>query len=246
MKIISGHQAVYLPWLGLFHKLYLCDTFVYMDTVQYLHNDFNNRNKIRIPDGWIWLSVPVDQKNSRSKMLNDIIIKDQNPESKDYWQAKHWKSIEVNYCKSKYFEDYAGSLEKMYTETKWEKLVDLCWAQFNFFAGALGIKREIIRMSEVPFKGVKDELVLDHCMKLNGDAVVFGALGRDYVREELFTENRKKIYFQQYIHPQYQQRFKGFEPYMTIADLLFNHGPDSMDILLSGNITQSQLRSELL
>ncbi len=94
MKIISGHQSVYLPWLGLFHKLSLCDEFVYMDTVQYLHNDWNNRNKIRIPDGDTWLSVPVDRKLSRSEMLDDILIKDQSPESRDYWQAKHGKRLE--------------------------------------------------------------------------------------------------------------------------------------------------------
>ena len=33
---VSGHQPAYLPWLGLFHKLYLSDVFVYMDTVQFL------------------------------------------------------------------------------------------------------------------------------------------------------------------------------------------------------------------
>ena len=47
MNIVSGHQPVYLPWLGLFHKISLCDKFVYMDTVQYLNNDWNNRNKIK-------------------------------------------------------------------------------------------------------------------------------------------------------------------------------------------------------
>jgi hypothetical protein len=74
MKIISGHQPTYMPWLGLFHKLSLCDTFVYMDTVQYLEQDWNNRNKIRHSNGWGWLSVPIDRNNSDSSSLNKIFI----------------------------------------------------------------------------------------------------------------------------------------------------------------------------
>lgn len=59
MTIISGHQPVCLPWLGLLHKALLADRFVFMDDVQYLRQDWNNRNKIRTPGGWQWLTVPV-------------------------------------------------------------------------------------------------------------------------------------------------------------------------------------------
>lgn len=245
MKIISGHQPVYLPWLGLFHKLSLCDEFVYMDTVQYLHNDWNNRNKIRIPDGWMWLSVPVDRKNSKSEMLNDIIIKDQKQDSKDYWQAKHWKALEVNYKKAPFFSTYEEELKEMYLGKKWEKLVDICWEQFCMFSRFLSIDKKIIRMTEFAFEGSKDELVLDHCKKLNGNACVFGALGRDYVREELFAENSISVYFQNYKHPEYKQRFRGFEPYMCVLDLLFNHGPNSCEIIMDDNISQQELRSKI-
>ena len=65
--IISGHQPVYLPWLGLFHKMMLCDIFVYMDTVQYLDGDWNNRNKIRTANSELLLSIPIDKKNSKGK-----------------------------------------------------------------------------------------------------------------------------------------------------------------------------------
>ena len=85
--------------------------------------------------------------------------------------------------------------------------------------------------------------ILDHCLKLKGDAIVFGFFGRDYVNRSIFDKKGIKIYFQNYQHPQYQQRFKGFEPYMCILDLLCNHGPKSLDILLSGNITYNSLKN---
>ena len=43
--ILSAHQPVYLPWLGLFHKIALADIFCVFDIVQYQRKDFNNRNK---------------------------------------------------------------------------------------------------------------------------------------------------------------------------------------------------------
>ncbi len=77
MKIVSGHQPVYLPWLGLIHKAALSDVFVFMDDVQYLEQDWNNRNRIKTPQGKpIWLTVPVDLKNSPSRIIKDIRIKE--------------------------------------------------------------------------------------------------------------------------------------------------------------------------
>ena len=71
--IISGHQPVYLPWLGLFHKLHLCDKFVFMDTVQYLDGDWNNRNKIRTANGSIMLTVPIDKQKSKNKRSCKVV-----------------------------------------------------------------------------------------------------------------------------------------------------------------------------
>ena len=45
--ILTAHQPVYFPWLGLFHKIALADSFVWFDDVQYQKKDWNNRNKIK-------------------------------------------------------------------------------------------------------------------------------------------------------------------------------------------------------
>jgi hypothetical protein len=44
--------------------------------------------------------------------------------------------------------------------------------------------------------------------------------------------------FHDYRHPRYHQQFNhyaqlvgGFIPYLSVIDLLFNHGPESLDIL---------------
>lgn len=241
--IISGHQPGYLPWLGYFHKLSLCDTFVFMDTVQYLENDWNNRNKIKTPQGWFWLTVPIDRKETKGNRLDQIVIKDyNNSDSKDFWQKVHWRTIEANYKNSPFFKIYGEELKELYLDKNWKYLIDLCWHQFKLFNNWLNLDtKKIIRMSEFSFTGNKDKLILDHCIKLGGDKIVFGKHGKEYVDIKLFEKNNIKVYFQEYKHPIYKQRFNEFLPNMSIIDLLFNQGPDSFNILKSGNVDYNEI-----
>jgi len=81
--ILTAHQPVYLPWLGLFHKIALAETFVYFDQVQYLPKDWMNRNKIRTKSGSIWLTVPVLRKGYRDLKTSEIEINNSTN-----WQKK--------------------------------------------------------------------------------------------------------------------------------------------------------------
>ena len=102
---------------------------------------------------------------------------------------------------------------------------------------------EIVKMSEFKFEGKKDDLVLNHCKKLNGNAVVFGKHGKDYVNIEKFNEEKILVYFQNFKHPVYGQNYRGFEPNLSILDLLLNHGSTrSIEIIKKDNITIDELK----
>ena len=58
--IVAGHQPNYLPWLGFFDKMRRSDIFIIEDDVQYGHNGFVNRNRIKTQHGAKWLTVPVE------------------------------------------------------------------------------------------------------------------------------------------------------------------------------------------
>ena len=110
--ILTAHQPVYLPWLGLFHKIALADEFVIFDQVQYLPKDWMNRNKIKTQIGSIWLTVPVLRKGHRELKTSEIQINN----SVD-WRKKHLRSISINYQKTQYFEKYIPFFEKTFTQT---------------------------------------------------------------------------------------------------------------------------------
>ncbi len=114
--ILTAHQPVYLPWLGLFHKIALADLFCYFDIVQYQKRDYNNRNQIKTINGKLWLSVPVESKEHFSKNVSKI------PIIQNSWVKKHLKSIELAYKKTPYFKHYFYELESTIQESSKDTL----------------------------------------------------------------------------------------------------------------------------
>jgi hypothetical protein len=242
MKIITGHQPLYLPWLGFFHKVSLADTFVFLDDVQYLTKSWNNRNHIKGPQGSLMLSVPIDKRASRSNMLQDIRI-DSSPRGRagQIWQDKHWQSLRHSYANAPYWKVYSPFFEYLYRQRRWECLVELNLHMLQYLLKVLHIEVELVRATEMGFAGRKSNLVLDVCRRLKADLVVFGAMGRNYVVADDFYELGVSIYFQDYRHPTYPQRFGDYISHLAVLDLLFNCGPDSLAILLSGNVDKAEL-----
>jgi len=236
--VLTAHQPVYLPWLGLFQKIAISDAYCYFDDVQYQVKDWNNRNKIKTSNGEIWLTVPVLNKGYRDKKIREIEINNSTD-----WRKKHWKSILLSYKKAPFFDKYASFFEDVY-KRDWRYLTDLNEYMLKWFLDQLQIKIAYHKASELCFNGHKTELVLDMCKKLKADIYVFGSLGKEYAKEEDFLQNGIKIYFQDYAHPVYPQLYGQFLPYMSIIDLLFNCGDNSRSILMNGNISREGLLNQ--
>lgn len=233
--ILTAHQPTYLPWLGLFHKIAIADAFCYFDDVQYQKKDWNNRNTLKGPNGEFWMTVPVKSKNHFDKKVGEIEI---NNASK--WRKKHLKSLELNYQSAPYFDHYIDFFRDCYSR-EWQRLSDLNEYILKWFLDVLNIKVKYYKMSEIGFNGSKNDLVLDMCRKLDATCYVFGKLGKDYADIRKFNQQGIKVYFQEYCHPIYQQLFKDFVPYLSAVDLLFNEGPNSLDVIMKNNVTKREL-----
>jgi len=236
--ILTAHQPVYLPWLGLFHKIASADTFVSFDDVQYLPRDWNSRNKIRTADGVIWLTVPVLTKGHREKPIREIEINNREP-----WRRKHWNSISMNYRRAPFFAQYEEFLRSVY-QREWQLLWELNEYMLHWFLATLGIQVTFRRASELGLKGAKSALVLDLCRKVGTTSYISGCLGRNYMDEVAFEKAGIKVFYQDYHHPTYKQLYPGFEPFMSVIDLLFNCGPDSLDVLMRGQQLATSLRDQ--
>jgi hypothetical protein len=230
--ILTAHQPVYIPWLGLFHKIALADEFVSFNQVQYQPKDWNNRNKIKTAQGPKWLTVPVLRKGYLEKTISEIQIDDSRP-----WRKKHLRTLEINYSKSKFFDRYYSYLEEVYF-LDWTYLVDFNEHLLKWFIGILGLKPIFHSAANYKFAGQKSDLVLNMCKQVDADKYVFGAEGKNYVNEKSFQEVDVQIMIQEYRHPSYSQLHGPFISHLSILDLLFNCGDLSLDILMSGNLNK--------
>jgi hypothetical protein len=230
--ILTAHQPVYLPWLGLFHKIALADCFCIFDIAQYQKKDFNNRNKIKTANGSLLLTVPVNGKDRFGDQIKNTKI------ANNEWKQQHFKAISLNYKNAPYFQNYIVDLEDIYLRKEYEYLVDLNTTLLTYFLEVLSIDVKIVKASDYNFKGKKSELVLDMCKKLNAEKIIFGENGKDYVDMDSFMTNSIDVVFQSYSHPEYSQCFQkdGFVSHLSVIDLLFNEGDRSKDIIMTGNV----------
>ncbi|QPJ64873.1 MAG: WbqC family protein [Candidatus Nitrohelix vancouverensis] len=222
-------QPSYLPWLGFFDQMARVDRFVFLDDVQFTRRDWRNRNKIRTPQGWAWLSIPVLQKNQFRQSLKDTRIDSSAP-----WARKHREAIRLNYCRAPYFDLYFPQLESIYNKD-FRFLVDACYAGIELMAEALGIGVETLRASQIDAPGMKADRILALCNRLNADHYLSGDAAQNYLLAEAFEQRGIALEFQGYQHPEYPQRFPGFVPYLSTLDLLFNCGESSLSILKQGS-----------
>ena len=226
--IVSINQPAYLPWLGYFHRIAMSDAHIVLDSVQFEKNSFTNRNKVRTAQGYSWLTVPVKTagKFGALAILNVEIANERR------WAEKHWATLQLNYGKAPYFQEHAAFFEDIYRRS-WLKLHDLCRTITSYFLTAFDIRTPIHFSSQMTALGKKDELVLNLCRETGAKVYLSGPLGRDYLREDLFTEQGISVRYHDYYHPTYKQVYSGFEPYMSALDLLFNAGPRSREILMA-------------
>ncbi|HIE29513.1 TPA: hypothetical protein EYP66_19765 [Candidatus Poribacteria bacterium] len=223
--ILSVHQPQYLPWLGYFHKIDQSDLFVFLDNVQYKKREFQNRNKIKTADGWMWLTVPVLTKGHFQQCINQTLIDNSHP-----WQTKHFKSIQKCYSKAPFFFDYYDAFEKVYAQ-KWERLDLLNMHIVKFLMDFLEIKTPCFLESELDVNARGTERIIEICKRLKATVYLSGAGGKAYMNEERFEEEGIKLRYQNFTHPVYSQLYGDFQPYMSVIDLLFNHGNESMEII---------------
>jgi hypothetical protein len=226
--IVSINQPAYLPWLGYFHRIAQSDAHIVLDSVQFEKNSFTNRNKVRNAQGWSWLTVPV----KTSGKFGALTIADVEIANDRDWAEKHWATLRLNYAKAPYFPEHAGFFEDIYRR-RWVKLHDLAWTLTEYLLEEFEIRTPIYFSSHMKAIGKKEELVLNLCREMGATVYLSGPLGRNYLREDLFTEQDITVRYDDYHHPTYQQVYSGFEPYMSALDLLFNAGPRGYEILMA-------------
>jgi len=224
---ISIMQPTYLPWLGYFDLIDQSDIFVILDDVQFEKQSWQQRNRIKAKNGWVWLTIPVIQKFGQK--ISETRINYANR-----WNEKHWKSIYYNYHAAAFYHSFNERLEKIYAMHS-EFLIDFNMTIIQWFCEQLGIHPQFIRSSELSLEGTKTERLLNICQDLHADTYLSPPGSRTYLeKNNLFHNSGIELKYQHFEHPQYSQLWGDFIPYLSVLDLLLTQGVHSLPIIRSG------------
>jgi hypothetical protein len=231
-RVVAIHQPNYLPWLGYFYKMANCDVFILNDYALHSNSSFTHWNKVKSSQGALKLTVPLSKKEVR---IRDVVI------SKDgRWRKKHWRTIRHCYHPSPYWAQYAKDFQSIY-ERPWEKLYDLNVALIKLIRKHLGIHTPLLVATELDsYRGGGTEPMVNVCRALGADVYLSGFGGKNYMDEDMFGRAGITVRYYDFVHPTYRQLYGAFIPNLSIIDLLFNHGEDSLDILLGRVHAQEQ------
>src|SRR5687767_5361993 len=94
---IAISQSNYIPWKGYFDLINFMDEFILYDDVQFTRRDWRNRNKIKTPNGELWLTIPVQVTGKYHQSIRETQVSDST------WARTHWRTLEHAYARAPWF-----------------------------------------------------------------------------------------------------------------------------------------------
>ena len=229
--IVAAHQPHYLPWLGYLDKMAKADLFVVMDDLQYEAQNFQNRQRLKLPSGAAWLTVPLG-RGSQADLIRDKQI-DNSGSPKQHWQRRTWLTIEHSYRRAPYFAKYADAVHDIYARP-WLSLLALDLHVLGLAREWFGIATPVVLASSLGLSGQKTDRILDMCRKVGARAYLTGGGGSaDYLDSERLGRSGFGVIWQCFAHPIHAQRGHEFVSHLGFLDLLFNCGDASRDIVFA-------------
>lgn len=204
-----------------------------MDNTQY-DKRYTNRNKIITPNGWVWLTVPIN-KDHKFRPVSEVEINNESD-----WAKTHWMKIHHSYSKSKFFHIYREYFEELFKK-HWEMLFELDLETTKQVIKWLGIETELVLESELNVSGTGTQRLVDICKSLGADTYISGSGAKNYLDEKLFEKNNLILGYQKYHSRQYQQHLsESFISDLSIIDALANLGPHTLQII-SNKLTETPI-----
>jgi len=120
----------YLPRLETLLPILRTDRAVWRADRPFSRQGWQNRTRLRNPDGWQWITVPVEH-GQFGQPISDTRIA-----YHDGWRKRHLKAFKYNYSTSPFYEHYAADLDALLAD-RYETLHDLNKAALDLVLGWL-------------------------------------------------------------------------------------------------------------
>lgn len=228
-RTVAIMQPTYLPWLGYFDLMDQCDTVVLLDSVQFDRRSWQQRNRVKTPQGELWLTVPVLSKGRRENRICEVEI-----DRSRRFEERHIRTLEHFYARARFYHEYIDELTAILRKGH-VYLADLAIELICWLRKRLGIDGELVRSSTLGVEGRKVGLLVSVCQRVGAARYISPPGAKTYIEaDNLFPENGIELRYHSYQHPEYRQLCDGFIPQLSVVDLLLNEGDSSLAIIRSG------------
>lgn len=185
-----------------YQKLYRSEEVLMERQETFQKQTYRNRCVIATTNGLQTLTVPVER--STSNLIKDIRISNHGN-----WRHQHWFALMSAYNESPFFDYYQDDFRPFY-ERQYDFLYDFNMEICHKVCELIDIQPNIKETTFYRSVGVKEFRTIDFRSAINPKHPADDA---DFV---------PRRYYQVY------ERKQGFQPNLSILDLLFNMGPESV------------------
>ena len=197
--------TAYLPPISYFIEMNRVEKVWLEAHENYNKQSYRNRCRIATANGVETLSIPIVSNNGKKQAIKDVKIAEHNK-----WQQNHWRALRSAYNSTPFFEYYADDFIRFY-EKRWTFLWDYNLELVTLITQLIGLEKGL-------------EATTSYIDK------------RDDVKDLRNTIHPKMEIITKSI-PYYQvfREKHGFLPDLSVIDLVFNMGNESILILQKSN-----------
>lgn len=220
-KRVAIVQSSYIPWKGYFDLIRAVDEFILLDDVQFTKRDWRSRNRIKTPQGLLWLSVPVQTKGRFDQAIKDTEVSDPG------WAETHWRSIKTHYAKAPFFPRYREALERLFTRPE-THLSEINRRMIEGLCELLGIQTRLTWSMDYTSAGSKTDRLVSLCEQSAATDYLSGPSAGDYIDTGRFAASGIALHYADYGgYPEYPQLYPPFDHQVSVIDLILNTGPEA-------------------
>ena len=200
-------HPTYFPNIAHFSAIVQAKEVVFENEDNFVKQTYRNRTYIYGANGKLALNIPVIHSQKNRQKYKDVKIFNE-----ENWQSLHWKSLLSAYRTSPFFEYYEDEFQPLFI-LKTDYLLDFNLKCFEVICDCLQLDLNTSKTKEFQ-KSVENKSDLRHLVNA-----------------------KKEQPFPFEVYTQVFSNKHGFIPNLSILDLLFNEGPNTLNYLESQNLS---------